>query len=243
MFSRNEERRKMQTLKQNVLSTDALFVLLFVTMTAALFLVFVYVPTEATMGIVQRIFYFHVPLAWVAFIAFGIVFICSILYLRSSNRKWDRLAHSSAEIGMVFTTLVLITGPIWAKPVWGVWWTWDARLTTTLLLWFIYHGYLLVGSYAADESRGARFSAVIGIVGFLDVPIVALAIVLWRTDHPQPVVFEGGLAGSMLFTLLVCLTAFTLLYLYLLVQRNSIARAADEVKRLRRFLDERGHDG
>jgi heme exporter protein C len=100
-----------------------------------------------------------------------------------------------------------------------------------------------VGSYAADESRGARFAAVIGIVGFLDVPIVALAIVLWRTQHPQAVVFEGGLAGSMLFTLMVCLVAFTLLYLYFMVQRNSIARAADEVKRLRRSLDERGHDG
>lgn len=244
MFSKNEEHRKMQILKQNILSTSALFVLMFVTMIAALFLVFVYVPTEATMGIVQRIFYFHVPLAWVAFIAFGIVFLGSVLYLRSSNRKWDRLAHSSAEIGMVFTTLVLITGPIWAKPVWGVWWAWDARLTTTLLLWFIYHGYLLVRSFASDESQGARYAAVIGIIGFLDVPLVALAIVLWGTQHPAPVITESdGLAGSMLLTLMVSLAAFTLLFAYLLIHRVSLAHAADEVKRLRQFADERDYDG
>ncbi len=234
----------MQILKNNVLSTNALFALMFVTMTAALFLVFVYVPTEASMGIVQRIFYFHVPLAWVAFIAFGIVFIGSILYLRSSNRKWDRLAHSSAEIGMVFTSLVLITGPIWAKPVWGVWWTWDARLTTTLLLWFIYHGYLLVGSFASDESQGARYSAVVGIIGFVDVPIVALSIVLWGTQHPEPVMSEpGGLTGAMLLTLMVSLAAFTLLFAYLLIHRVSLALAADEIKRLRQFADERDYDG
>jgi len=170
----------------------------FALMLAALYLIFVYVPTEETMGVVQRIFYFHVPLAWVGLLAFLVVFVCSILYLWRRDAKWDTIAASSAEVGMVFTTLVLITGPIWAKAAWGVWWAWDFRLTATLALWLIYIAYLLVRSYTAEESRGARFAAVLGIVGFIDVPIVALAIRLWRTQHPGPVVFEGGLAPSML---------------------------------------------
>ena len=233
-------REKMHSLKQNVLSASTLLGLTFVSMTAALFLVFLYVPTEKEMGVVQRIFYFHVPLAWISFLAFFIVFLCSLLYLKTWDRRWDRLARSSAEIGIVFTTLVLITGPIWAKPVWGAWWTWDARLTSTLMLWFIYFAYLLVGAYSVEESRGARYAAVVGIIGFIDIPIVALAIVLWRTQHPGPVIFEGGLEASMLLTLIVCLVAFTLLYVYLIMQRTSLGQAADEVKMLKQSMDKRG---
>jgi heme exporter protein C len=229
---------KMLGLKRSVLSTISLFGLTFVSMTAALFLVFLYVPTEQEMGVVQRIFYFHVPLAWVAFLAFFVVFLCSLLYLRRRDMKWDRLARSSAEIGFLFTTLVLITGPIWAKSVWGTWWTWDPRLTATLILWFIYLAYLLVSAYAAEESQGARYAAVVGIIGFIDVPIVAVAIVLWRTQHPGPLVFEGGLAASMLFTLMVCLVAFTLLYFCLLIQRTSLRRDTDEIKMLKQYMDE-----
>ena len=224
---------------QSELSKNSLFVITFAFMTAALFLVFVYVPTERTMGAIQRIFYFHVPLAWVSFLAFAVVFVCSVLYLKNGAGKWDRLSRSSAEIGIVFTTLVLITGPIWARPVWGTWWTWDARLTTTLLLWFIYIAYLLVRTYSAEESRGARYAAVVGIIGFLDVPIVALTIVLWRSQHPGPVIFEGGLEGSMRLTLMISLAAFTLLYSYLLIQTTSLKRAADEAKRLRQSIRER----
>jgi len=229
----------MQVLKQGALSKSILFALTFILMTAALFLVFLYVPTEQTMGAIQRIFYFHVPLAWLSFLAFAVVFACSLLYLKSGDMKWDKLARSSAEIGIVFTTLVLITGPIWARPVWGTWWTWDARLTTTLLLWFIYLAYLLVRTYSVEESRGARYAAVVGVIGFLDVPIIALAIVLWRSQHPGPVIFEGGLEGSMLLTLMICLAAFTLLYSCLLIQTVSLKTAADEVKRLRRSVQER----
>ena len=233
----------MPNLANRVLSTTTLLGLTFVVMTAALFLVFVYVPTEEEMGVVQRIFYFHVPLAWVAFLAFTVVFVCSLAYLKTRAMKWDRVARSSAEIGIVFTTLVLITGPIWAKAVWGSWWTWDARLTTTLLLWFIYLAYLLVRSYSTDELRGARYAAVVGVIGFLDVPIVALAIVLWRSQHPGPVIFEGGLAGSMLLTLLVCLAAFTLLYSYLMIQTTSLRKAADDAKRLRNYINKRYSNG
>lgn len=229
----------MRSLTQRVLTSTTHLGLTFIVMTAALFLVFVYVPTEKEMGIIQRIFYFHVPLAWIAFLAFAVIFVCSLLYLKNGARKWYRLARSSAEIGIVFTTLVLITGPIWAKAVWGVWWTWDARLTTTLLLWFIYHAYLLVGSYSADELRGARYSAVVGVIGFLDVPVVALSIVLWRSQHPGPVIFEGGLAGSMLLTLLVSIAGFTLLFSYLLARTVSLKKAEDDIRQLRNSIEKR----
>jgi heme exporter protein C len=229
----------MQSLKQNARIINGLLGLTFVTMIAAQFLIFVYVPTERTMGVVQRIFYFHVPLGWNAFLAFAVVFVCSILYLRSRDRKWDRLARSSAEIGLIFTTLVLIAGTIWDKPAWGTWWTWDPRLTTTLILWFIYLAYHLVSAYATEESQGARYAAVVGIIGFLDVPIVALAIVLWPTQHPSPVIFEGGLTGSMLLTLIVSIIAFTLLYASLLILRTSLRQDADEIKKLKQYMNER----
>ncbi len=201
----------------------------------SLFMIFIVVPTEATMGIIQRIFYFHVPVAWVAFMAFFVVFVASIMYLWKRDRKWDTLAASSAELGVVFTTLVLITGSIWAKPIWGAWWTWDARLTTSLVLWLIYVAYLLVRSYIAEEEKAARFAAVVGIIGFIDVPIVALAIVLWGTQHPSPVIFEGGLAPMMLGTLLVSLTAITSVYFLLLTQRIAIRNAELELARLKQL--------
>ncbi len=202
-------------------------------MVAALYMVFVYVPTDRDMGIVQRIFYFHVPSAWVAFLAFFLTFLGSIQYLRKREKKWDFFASASAELGLLFTTLVLITGPIWARPIWGVWWTWDARLTTSLVLWLIYLAYFIVRSYISEEERRARFSAIIGIIGFIDVPIVALAIQLLRTQHPGPVIFEGGLAPSMLFTLIVCVAAFTVLYALLFNERLSLKYGEDDIKRLK----------
>ncbi len=213
-----------QTLRKYLLGLS--FVLIMV----SLYLVFIYVPTERTMGIVQRIFYFHVPVAWVSFLAFFIVFIGSILYLWKRTKKWDIMANASAEVGFAFTTLILITGAIWAKPIWGAWWVWEPRLTTALVLWFIYIAYLLVRSYATEESKGARFAAIVGIVGFIDVPIVALAITLWRTQHPGPVIFEGGLAPAMLLTLLVGIFAFTALYAVLLMHTASIKNDEVQIK-------------
>jgi len=217
-----------KTLRDNIL-----FGLGFALMLAALYMVFIYVPTDKHTGVVQRIFYFHVPLAWVSFLAFFIVFVFSILYLWKRTVKWDAIAHASAEVGIVFTTLVLITGSIWAKPVWGVWWTWDARLTATLVLWFTYVAYLLVRNYTADPGQGARFGAVVGIVGFIDVPIVALAITLWRTQHPTPIIFEGGLAPSMLLTLMVCIATFTVLYIILVIQSVSLKNLEADIHYLR----------
>lgn len=205
-------------------------------MVTALYLVFVYVPTEKTMGIVQRIFYLMVPMGWLSLLSFLIVFIGSILYLVKRESKWDILAHSSAEAGIIFTTLALLTGAIWAKPAWGVWWAWEPRLTSTLVLWLLYLAYFMVRSLATEESRGATFAAVVGIVGFIDLPIIILTTTLWRGMHPEPLIFQGGLAPSMLVTLLVSITAFTALYSLLLIQRVSMKSDENKVKRLKIML-------
>jgi len=218
---------------KRILRSNVLFGLGVALMIAALYMVFIYVPTEKHGGIVQRIFYFHVPLAWVSFLAFFVTFAFSILYLKQRAMKWDAIACSSTEVGVVFTTLVLITGPIWAKAAWEVWWTWDARLTTSLVLWLTYVAYLLVRSYTTEPARGARFSAVIGIVGFINVPLVFLAVNLWRTQHPTTIIFEGGLTSSMLMTLLVCIAAFTVLYVLLTVQSANLKSTETDLKRLR----------
>ncbi len=200
-------------------------------MLVALYMALIYAPREQTMGDVQRIFYFHVPSAWVAFFAFFLVFVFSSAYLVRGGKKWDTRAAAAAEVGILFCTLVLITGPIWAKPVWGIWWTWDARLTLTLVLWLIYVGYLMLRHYITEPERRATFSAVVGIIGFLDVPLVYFSIRWWRTQHPQPVLAGGedsGLAPPMLYTLLVCIAAFTLLFVVLLKMRTRLERLADD---------------
>jgi len=204
-----------------------------------LYNIFIFVPTEASMGIIQRIFYFHVPSAFIAFLAFGVTFVYSIRFLAKRNMWHDRVAYCSAEVGVLFTTSVLVTGPIWARPVWNVWWTWDARLTSTLILWFIYIGYMMLRSYTGDEQRGARFAAVFAIVGFVDVPIVYLANRLWRTLHPQPVMFGGsgsGLNPTMRYVLIFSLVTFLGLYVFLLLYRLRIERARLELNELKREL-------
>jgi heme exporter protein C len=202
-------------------------------MLAALYMVFIFVPRDVETGNIQRIFYFHVPLAWVAFLAFFIVFVASIMYLWKRDQKWDFIASSSAEVGLVFTTLFLITGSIWAKPVWGVWWTWDSRLTSSLILWLIYLAYFIVRSYISEKQQRARFAAVVGIIGFIDVPIIAMAITLWRTQHPGPIIFEGGLVPEMVWTLLVSIAAFTGLYLLLFRLRFLIKQDEEALNRLK----------
>jgi heme exporter protein C len=198
---------------------------------------FVYAPTERAQGNVQRIFYLHIPLAWLAFFAFFIVFVASILFLWKRTEIFDQVAHSAAEIGLLFTTLMLISGSLWGRPIWGTWWTWDARLTTTLMLWFIYAAYLTLRGVLSDNAQSARYSAILGIVGLLDVPIIHQSVVWWRTLHPQSVVLaEGGPAmpPAMLQTLGVTLVAFTLLFFWLLLQRVKLERALAE-RRLTRI--------
>ncbi len=220
-------------MKKGDIFKSGLLGLSFILLVTALYLIFIYVPIEKEMGIVQKIFYLMVPVAWLALLAFLILFIGSILYLVKRESKWDMLAHSSAEIGIVFATLALITGSIWAKPIWGVWWTWEPRLTATLVLWLIYIACLMVRSFTTEESRGARFAAVVAIIGFIDIPIVILATTLWRGMHPGAVIFQGGLAPPMLLTLLVSITAFTALYFLLLMQRVSMKNDETEIKRLK----------
>ena len=184
---------------------------------------FKYALTEVQMGLIQKIFYFHVSSAWIGFFAFFVTFLSSILFLSLKKFIFDDIAQASAEIGLLFTTIVILTGPMWAKPVWGTYWTWDPRLTTTLILWFIYVGYLMLRNFIEDMDRRAKFSAAIGIVGFIDVPIVFLSIRWWRTIHPNVVQKGGGgLESSMLVALLVCVGIFTILFFALLVRRVRI---------------------
>jgi heme exporter protein C len=167
-------------------------------------------PMEATMGNVQRIFYYHVPSAWTAFLLFFTNFIASIVYLVRRNAAVDAFALSTAEVGVVFCTVVLVTGPIWAKPVWGIWWTWDARLTSTLVLWLIYVSYLILRRYSTGGQTPV-IAAVLAIFGFIDVPIVYLSIRYFRTQHPQPVIGGGegsGIDPIMLKALLINFLAF-----------------------------------
>ncbi len=189
-----------------------------------------FTPEEATQGLAQKIFYVHVPSAWVAFLAFGIVGVCSALYLFLKDARLDLFAASAAEVGTVFTTTVLVTGPIWGKTVWGAWWTWDARLTSTLFLWFIYLAYLVLRTAVEDPGRRARYSAVLGILGALLVPFIHVSVYLFRTLHPMPVVLRPGkpeLPGSMLITLLSSFAVFTLFFFALLARRYAWARLVD----------------
>ncbi len=186
-------------------------------------------------GQLQRIFYVHVPSAWVAYLGFGMTFIASIAYLRTGARRWDRLALASAEIGVLFCTLVLITGPIWARPVWGTWWQWDARLTSTLVLWLTFVGYLFLRNLATDRQRVGRLAAVVGILGFINVPIVHFSVYWWRTLHPSGPSPAGlgndsGLGGGELLAFFTSLLGFTLLFAWLLIQRTGVESLADEVE-------------
>ena len=200
-------------------------------------LIFLYVPTEQVMGVVQRIFYIHVPLVWMGFVSFFVVFISSILYLVKRRSLWDQIAHSSAEVGIVFMTAGVLTGAIWAKPVWGTWWTWDPKLTTTFVLWIIYLGYLMVRSFSSNTNQGARFGAVIGILGFIDVPIVYMASEWWRSLHPElltgPLSETGGLATSMRITLYFSTLSFALLLLFLIKHRTHLRRLEDNIELIR----------
>lgn len=205
----------------------------------SLFLIF-FVAREAEDamgGQLQRIFYFHVPAAWAAYLAFAIVFLGSIAYLRTGARRWDLLAHSSAELGVVFTSLVLITGPIWARPVWGTWWQWDARLTSSLVMWLTYVGYLMLRGLTADPAKTGRLAAVVGVIGFINVPIVHFSVQWWRTLHPQgptpaAVDRDSGLGGPELLAFFTALLAFTLLFSWLLATRVRLGRLQDRIDQL-----------
>src|SRR6266540_3158041 len=189
-------------------------------------------PPDVEQGTLIRLMYVHVPSAWVAYLSFGVVFIASIAYLRTKRTRWDRLAAASAEVGVLFTALTIVLGSIWAKPVWGTWWTWDPRLTTTAILLLIYVGYLAVRRLPDSPARKARWAAVVGIVGFVDVPVVHLSVTWWRSLHQGPTIRLLGaptIAPVMLAALLTGVAAFTLVYAYLLTLRLRVGRLEERV--------------
>ena len=201
-----------------------------------------YVETESTMGVVQRIFYFHVPSAMTSFLAFFVAFVASAIYLVTRRLFWDNLAHASVEIGVLFCTAVIVTGPLWARPVWGQWWPWEPRLTTTLIMWLIYISYLLLRSYTENRVQRARFCAVLGIVAFLNVPIVFMSVRWWRGVHP--VVFGsggGGIAPRMSHAFATAMVTFVLLFALLLIQRTRVGVLEDAIDELRDDLPVRPH--
>ena len=202
-------------------------------MLVGLIAVFFWVPTEEFQGVVQRIFYVHVPAAWIAYLAFAVVVIGSVGFLRTGSMRWDIIARSSAEVGVVFSAINIVTGMLWGRPIWGTYWTWDARLTSMFVLLLIYVGYLTFRSLALDETRGARIAAVIGIVGFVDVPLVHFSVRWFRTQHPTPTVVlpesTPQLPSEMLAALLLMVAVFTLVYALLLVLRVRLAALEGEV--------------
>jgi len=213
-----------------------------VAMLAALFLVFVIVPTEAEMGIVQRIFYFHVASAWVAYLGFAIVAVASAVYLWNGSRTADLLALGAAEIGVLFCTLVLVTGPIWARPIWGVWWTWDPRLTMTVIMWSIYAAYIMLRSFGGEDEAVSRYAAVLGIAGVVNIPIIRVSVRLLHGMHPSVLTQrEGGGSGLadpwMRTGMWVSVLALMLLAAWLIVLRVRAERMASEVRALRRQLE------
>jgi len=192
-----------------------------------------YTPVERFQGPAQKIFYVHVPSAWCAMLAMGLVGIAGILYLLLKDPRFDRFGEASAEVGTAFSLVMLTTGPIWAKPIWGTWWTWDARLTLTLFLFLLFLGYLLLRGAVTDPGLRARYSAVLGICGLVLLPFIHLSVYFFRTLHPQPIVLKPSapsLPGPMLFTLLFSFGVFTLLYVGFVTQRYALALFRDQAE-------------
>jgi len=209
-----------------------------ITLLGLVFLAGVYVraiwftPVERLQGGAQKIFYVHVPAAWSTMLAFSLVGLASILYLLMKDERYDRFAAASAEVGTVFACVMLTTGPLWAKPIWGTWWTWDARLTSTLFLFFLFIGYLLLRGAIPEAGTRARYSAVLGIFGAALVPFIHLTVYLFRTLHPQPIVLKPSapsLPGDMLATLLFSFFTFTILYVGFVTQRYALGRGDSHV--------------
>ncbi len=209
----------------------------------ALYLIFLYAPVEANQGEVYRIIFIHVPCGLTAFLAYFLVFLGSVGYLWKRRQAADEFAHAAGEVGFVFCTSNLASGMIWAKPIWGIWWTWDARLTLTFVLWLLFVSYLMLRGYVSSPARGPLLAAVVGIIGFVDVPIDYMAIRWWRTQHPQPVLMGGegsGMDPHMKLTFFVSWGAFLCLFSYLLRQRLWLAEAHRELRTLRRALVSQG---
>ena len=223
-------------MKKNALVDNVLPPLVCISMLMALAAALLYAPTEKVMGDTQRIFYFHVPAAVSAFICFFLVFLGSVQYLRTRYAHWDRLALCAAELGVLFGLIVLVTGPLWAKPIWGVYWRWEPRLTSMLIAFSFYVAYLMVRTHGASAGQAPRLAAVLGVVAFINVPLVYYSVDLWAADqqlHPQRNV---GLEPEMRYALWVCFAAFFLLLALLLKRRIELAKIEEAVEKMRQRI-------
>jgi heme exporter protein C len=211
-----------------------------VALAAAMYAVFVWVPNDAFQGPIQRIFYVHMAMWLPTFTAFGVVAVASLLFLWKRRPVWDRLGRTSAELGLLFCTLGLTTGSIWARPIWGIWWTWDPRLTLTLILWMLYAAYLLLRTLTTDKDQGALFAAILGVTGLVDLYLINRAVYWWRSIHPAVIVDQKGSSGladpRMQWTLIITLLAFFLLFLFLLRVRMQLAAMEEDVEEVREQL-------
>jgi heme exporter protein C len=207
-------------------------ILSLVLMIVNLYMIFIFAPNEVTMGVIQRIFYFHLPAGISSYVSAYLLGLGSIMFLIKRDLKWDRLAAASAEMGVLFTSLSIMSGALWAKPVWGIWWTWDARLTMQFLLALIFLSYLMLRAYLPEREKKAALGGVFGVLAMIDVPFNYLSIWWWRTQHPQPVILGGGLDSDMWKVLIVSFLAFGVLYTYLIGRRIAIARVEEEVEYL-----------
>lgn len=207
---------------------------------ASQWLVFMYAPLEAEMKLIQKIFYIHLPLAWGGMLSFSLVFAASAAYLWSGNKKWNLLAGGGAAIGLLLAVLALVTGSIWARKAWGIWWTWEPRLTTTFIMCFVYAGYLMLGLLDLPERRRAAIQAVVGIVAFLDVPLVFFAARMQRAHHPSGIMASGGgLEPEMRVAVFACLFFTALLWAGLMALRYRLANTGEKTRDLRLRLRER----
>ena len=208
-------------------ATDWLLPLALLAVVGAMIRAIAFTPLDALQGPAQKIFYVHAPSAFAGlYLGCGIVFLCSVAYLWLRDERLDRTAESAAEVTLVFLTVVLVTGPIWARPIWGTWWTWDARLTLTLFLWFVLLGYQILRGAVDDDGMRARYSAVLGVLGGVLVPFIHLSVYLFRTLHPQPIVLKPGapsMPPEMAMTFAVSMVALTLLFGALVRARYRLA--------------------
>lgn len=224
------------TLKNNIASL--ILGIAVISILISIYLALVYTPSHETMGDVQRIFYFHVASAWISYLAFGVTFVAGLLYLKSKDLKWDTVAYGSAEVGIIFCTLAIITGSLWGKAAWGVFWRWeDIKLFITLVLWLVFIAYLALRANAKSRISKANLSAVFGIIGFICVPLSFAANRIWQQYHPTVIATSrGSLQASMAFALVVAVFAFTFLYFYLLLARVDIERMRETTEEIKQLI-------
>jgi heme exporter protein C len=221
------------------LASLILGVLSAISLAVTFWLIFFYTPIDALQGVAQRIFYIHVPTAWAGMFSFVLMAALGIIYLIKPYEPLDLLARAAAEVGVVFLTITLILGSLWGRPIWGAWWVWDPRLTATLIMWFMYIGYLMLRSYYGRNHDSGRVGAVVGIIGAIDVPIIYLSVAWWRGQHPtQEIGASGALPPQALLTFAVAMVAFSLLYAFLMLQAYQLQRLQMVAQRLRETVSE-----